>query len=81
MYSHSSYSYSAHSSPIKYREDIECIVNPVNDIGGIYVGNLEAAENLNTLKQLNIKAMLTAAVGVYISHPKTHVNSTKYVPA
>jgi hypothetical protein len=35
------------------------------------VGNLEAAQNINTLKRLNIKAVLTAAKGVFLSHPKS----------
>ena len=33
-----------------YPEDIECVHEPINSKGGIYVGNLEAAENLQTLK-------------------------------
>jgi hypothetical protein len=33
-----------------YPEDVECVHEPINGKGGIYVGNLEAAENLQTLK-------------------------------
>ncbi len=33
-----------------YPEDIECVHESINGKGGIYVGNLEAAQNLQTLK-------------------------------
>jgi hypothetical protein len=35
---------------ILYQEDYSCILNPQNGKGGIYIGNLEAAQNLKTLK-------------------------------
>lgn len=35
---------------IVYAEDIECVVDPVNGIGGIFIGNLEASQNLATLR-------------------------------
>ena len=61
-----------------YPEDIECVHEPMNGKGGIFVGNLEAAQNLNTLKSTflpnvenGIKAVLTAAKGVFLNHPKT----------
>lgn len=33
-----------------YAEDISCIVETRSSQGSIFIGNLEAAENLNTLK-------------------------------
>lgn len=34
-----------------YEEDISCIVNAgINDKGAIYISNLEAAQNVQTLK-------------------------------
>lgn len=33
-----------------YPEDIECVHDPVNGKGGIFIGNLEAAQNIQTLK-------------------------------
>ena len=35
---------------IIYEEDIECVVDGINGIGAIYIGNLEASQNPNTLK-------------------------------
>ena len=34
----------------KYEEDIECVVTEKNGRGGIFLGNVEAAQNLATLK-------------------------------
>ena len=42
--------YKLPNGKIVYQEDIECVHDPVNGKGGIFVGNLEAAENLQTLK-------------------------------
>jgi hypothetical protein len=36
---------------IVYPEDIECVIESNNGIGGIYIGNLEASQNLLTLKR------------------------------
>jgi hypothetical protein len=38
-------------SKMIYPEDIECIVDSNNGVGGIYIGNLEASQNLLTLKR------------------------------
>jgi len=61
-----------------YPEDIECVHDPINGKGGIYIGNLEAAQNLQTLKSTfyhhvenGIRAVLTAAKGIFLEHPKT----------
>jgi hypothetical protein len=33
----------------RYPEDIECIIEPTNGKGGIFISNLEAAENSKTI--------------------------------
>lgn len=33
-----------------YPEDYSCILTPNGSVGGLYIGNLEAAQNLNTLQ-------------------------------
>ena len=35
-----------------YPEDIECVWEPVKGKGAIYIGNLEASENIRTLKSI-----------------------------
>jgi len=42
--------YKLSNGKIVYPEDIECVHEPVNGKGGIWIGNLEAAENIQTLK-------------------------------
>lgn len=48
-----------------------------NGKGGIYIGNLEASQNLATLKYFlinqehGIKAVLTAAKDINLKHPKS----------
>lgn len=37
-----------------FPEDIECIIQPKNGKGGIYVSNIEVAENPQTLKSIRI---------------------------
>ena len=61
-----------------YPEDIECVHDPINGKGGIFIGNLEAAQNLQTLKSTfyhhlenGIRAVLTAAKGIFLEHSKT----------
>ena len=36
-----------------FPEDIECILEPKNGKGGIFVSNIEVAENPSTLKSIN----------------------------
>ncbi len=33
-----------------FPEDLECVLEATNNQGAIFIGNLEAAENLHTLK-------------------------------
>ena len=63
-----------------YPEDIECVLDSNNGAGGIFIGNLEASQNLMTLKRHGIKAVLTAASGACLNHPKTEVPLYKYIP-
>lgn len=35
---------------IVYEEDYSCVLDPVNGVGGIFIGNLEAAQNIKTLR-------------------------------
>lgn len=41
----------------KYPEDIECILEPAGRTGGLWIGNLEAAQNASTLKRTIRKEM------------------------
>jgi hypothetical protein len=34
----------------KYLPDITCIIDPIHSIGALYIGNLEAAQDIKILK-------------------------------
>jgi hypothetical protein len=92
MYQNYSYSmprpYHSIEMPKTFPEDIECIVRgPTPDAGSLYISNVEAASNPNTLKSntglyagLKITAVLSCAKGHELKHPKTIVPHYKYIP-
>jgi hypothetical protein len=47
-------------------DKMNCVLDPINNVGGIFIGNLEAANDLELLKKNNIKAVLTVANGTGI---------------
>ncbi len=72
---------------IVYQEDYSCIVEPQNGKGGIYLGNLEAAQNMKTLKSIlyiiqehGIRAILTAAKGIDLAHSKSDIPFYLIIP-
>lgn len=73
----------------KYPEDIECIIKSTHPSkGSLYISNVEAAENPQTLKSilqnytgLGIRAILTCAKNYQVSHPETILDHYKYIPA
>ena len=40
-------------------KQLDCIIQPVNGKGGVYIGNIEAAQNIHLLDSLKIRAVLT----------------------
>ena len=42
--------YKLPNGQIVYPQDVECVHDPVNGKGGIWIGNLQAAQNIQTLK-------------------------------
>lgn len=66
---HSIESYRKNIEPELKFEDVNCIVQPnENNVGGIYLGNFNAAKDLNLLKKLNISAVLTVAEELELSY-------------
>ena len=39
-----------YTKPTVYQQDYSCILDPINERGGLYIGNLEAAQNATTLQ-------------------------------
>lgn len=60
---------------------MDCIIEPVNNVGGVYVGSISAAENLPELKQKSIRAVLCVAANVRISYNSHEIDSHKVIPA
>jgi len=73
---------------VRYPEDIQVIIRSDRIIcGNLYVGNVEAAENLQLIdgkpcyyEDLQISAVLSVVKGYAPSHPKESVRYTKSVP-
>ena len=53
-----------------YYENYSCIVEPQNGVGGIYIGNLESAENIKTLRSNNILIMLENGIKAILTSVK-----------
>ena len=71
-----------------YPEEIECVLEPINGVGGLYISNLEAAENLATLKstppsntERKIFAVVTVARGLQLRHSEAALPRYLYIPA
>ena len=65
----------------KYPEDIQLILKEEGAEGALYVSNREAAENINTLRKLNIGAILSSAKNIILKHPSNIIPLYKYIPA
>lgn len=64
----------------RYEEDIQCLVAEKNGRGGIYIGNLEAAQNLSTLSSNNRLTQNTASKQSFQSHEEVSllIHKTTY---
>ena len=60
---------------------MDCIIEPENGKGGLYVGSIQAADNLEELKKKNIRAVLCVAANVRIKYNEKDVDSHKVIPA
>lgn len=71
-----------------FEEDIECIVDPIEGRGGIFISNLEAASNPTTLHSTSplhpehhIGAVITAAKGNNLAQKMPPHIEYLYLPA
>jgi hypothetical protein len=65
----------------RFPEDIQLVLPAEPGEGALYISNREAAENPATLSRLDIKAVLSAAKGIILSHPSHLLPLYKYIPA
>ena len=62
-------------------KSVDCILEPVDGKGGLYLGNINAAEDVATLLRMNIRAVLTVASASYLSYDKKDIPSHRIIPA
>ncbi len=72
----------------QFPEDIQCIIEPVLGCGGIYISNIEAAQNSETLKSIwdinaefEIEAVITAIKGKNLDKEIPPHVEYLYIPA
>ena len=49
-------------------DPMNCVLENTQDLGKIYLGNIEAATSVGELQKHNIEAVLTVALGMNISY-------------
>ena len=59
----------------------DCIIEPIDGKGGLYLGDIGFAEDINNLRKLNIKAVLTVASKTYLSYEPFDIPDHKIIPA
>ncbi len=62
-------------------KQMDCIIEPTEDSGGLYLGNLEGAKNHELLRKTQIRAVLTVAKGTGLRYPEEIVNFHEVIPA
>ena len=64
-------------------KEIDCIIPPTEDYGGLYLGNLQGAKNHDLLRKTQIRAVLTVAKGTGLNYQKNDpiVNFHEVIPA
>ena len=60
---------------------MDCIVEPVNGKGGVYVGSIQAADNIAEMNKKGIRAVLCVAANIRIKYDPKDVDSHKIILA
>lgn len=62
-------------------KSVDCVIEPKDGKGGLYLGNIGAAEDIANLRKLGIKAVLTVAAASFLSYDKADIPDHKIIPA
>lgn len=62
-------------------KQVDCIIEPTEEYGGLYLGNLQGAKNHDLLRQMQIRAVLTVAKGTGLRYPEEVVNFHEVIQA
>jgi protein-tyrosine phosphatase len=80
VYQTPSYSYGPSFSSLNF-DNMNCIIDPTEELGGIYLGNYDAASDITLLKKHKIGAVLTVAAGTGLRYHPDAVSSHDVIPA
>ena len=80
VYQAPTYSFATSYSSVTY-DALNSIIDPTDELGGIYLGNYEAASDINLLKKYKIGAVLTVAAGTGLRYHPDAVASHDLIPA
>lgn len=62
-------------------DDMNCVIEPTEELGGIYVGNIKAARDPEFLRRNKIRAVLTVASRTGIVYPENLIHFHKIIEA
>jgi predicted protein tyrosine phosphatase len=62
------------NSSFSKNSSISCILEPKDDEGGLYLGDISAANDLESLAKHNIRCVLTVAEGTGLKYSRENVN-------
>ena len=79
-YPTSTFSFASSFNPLSF-DAMNCIIDPTEDLGGIYLGNYDAASDITLLKKHKIGAVLTVAAGTGLRYHPDAVASHDMIPA
>lgn len=61
--------------------NMNCILDPIRGVGGLYLGNIDGAEDLKELKKNKITAVLTVAAGTGLIYDAKEIPNHKIIEA
>lgn len=62
-------------------DPMNLIIEPSDDVGGVYLGNYEAASNTTLLRKHKINAVLTVAAGTGLHYSNSSIANHEVIPA
>lgn len=62
-------------------DPMNLVIEPSDDVGGVYLGNYEAASNTQLLRKHKINAVLTVAAGTGLHYSTSSIANHEVIPA
>lgn len=80
LYSSSTFSLATPYTPFSL-DAMNCIIEPTDELGGLYLGNYDAAADISLLKRHRIGAVLTVAAGTGLRYHPEAIANHDMIPA